>query len=278
MDKKNQNCVIVIPSRYASTRLPRKPLLKIAGKEMVKRVYENAMIVAKRLPDVFVTVATDDDGIESFCKKNDINVLLVKDPCRSGTERVANTVLKLNKDVQYVINLQGDNPTCPPWFVEQMILELRQNDDVEIVTPCVNLTWKGLDKLRESKKGNPFSGTTVVFNKDKKAIWFSKQIIPAIRKEEKLREQSSLSPIYRHIGLYGYRKETLLDKIGKLEETQYEKLEGLEQLAWVENNLYVKMIPVDYRGRSEMSGVDTEDDLKRAEKIISQEGDFPLDY
>lgn len=278
MNTKNENCLIVIPSRYASTRLPRKPLLKIAGKEMVKRVYENAMIVAKRLSDVSVVVATDDERIEKFCKENEINVLMVTDPCRSGTERVANTVLKLNKDVQFVINLQGDNPTCPPWFVEQMILELRKNNNVEIVTPCVNLTWQGLDNLRDAKKNNPFSGTTVVFNKDKKAIWFSKQIIPAIKKEEKLREELEFSPIYRHIGLYGYRKETLLDKIGKLEETEYEKLEGLEQLAWVENNLYVKMVPVDYRGRSEMSGVDTEDDLKRAEKIISQEGDFPLDY
>ena len=271
--------LIVIPSRYASTRLPGKPLLKIAGKEMVRRVYENAMLVADKLKDVSVVVATDDERILEFCDNNNINSLLVNDPCRSGTERAINTLKKINDpNIKYIVNLQGDNPICPPWFVEEMLLTLKNDDSSDVVTPCVNLTWEGLDKLREVKKTNPFSGTTVVFNSDNKAIWFSKNIIPAFRKEEKLRQEDNLSPICRHIGLYGYKADILLNKISKLSETRYEKLEGLEQLAWVENGINVKVFFADYRGRSEMSGVDTQDDLLRAQEIIEKEGDFSNIY
>lgn len=265
---------IVIPARFASTRLPGKPLLKIAGKEMVKRVYENAAKVANKFQNVSLIVATDDERIENFCKENNMNVICFTDPCRSGTERAQKTILKLNESVDYVINLQGDNPTCPPWFVEEMINEFNNDEGIDVITPCVNLTWEGLDKLRESKIKNPFSGTTVVFNAEKKALWFSKNIIPAIRKEEKLREEMPLSPVFRHIGLYGYKASVLLNQIGNFKESYYEKFEGLEQLSFLENGLTVKVFIADYKGRTEMSGVDTEDDLKKAESIFLKEGDF----
>lgn len=274
----NNDTLIVIPSRYASTRLPGKPLLKILGKEMVLRVYENAMLVKNKLKNVDVVVATDDERIVNFCIENNINVLLVNTPCRSGTERVINTLLSIDKKYKYVVNLQGDNPLCPPRFVEEIILALKAQSDASVVTPCVNLTWTELDKLREYKKQTPFSGTTVVFDKDKRALWFSKQIIPAIRKEEKLREEGKFSPVFRHIGLYGFNVECLLTKIRNLKETKYEALEGLEQLSWLENNIRVNVICVSYQNRSEMSGIDTKEDLLRAEQIIKNEGDFSKDY
>ncbi|MGI6680856.1 MAG: 3-deoxy-manno-octulosonate cytidylyltransferase [Bdellovibrionota bacterium] len=276
---KYKECLIVIPARYASKRLEGKPLIKILGKEMVQRVYENAMLVANKLKDVSVVVATDDSRILEFCNNNNINALLIDAPCRSGTQRVINTLLKINDShIKYVINLQGDNPLCPPWFIENIINVLKRDENADIVTPCVNLTWENLDNLKKIKESTPFSGTTVVFNDNFKALWFSKQIIPAIRNEKEYREQSNFSPVYRHVGLYGFKADILLNKISGLSETKYERLEGLEQLSWLENNLSVKVIIADYKGRSEMSGVDTKDDLLRAESIIKKEGDFKVDY
>lgn len=268
--------LIVIPARYGSSRLPGKPLMKIAGKEMVVRVWENACKAAQRFEGCEVIVATEDERILDFCKSKNINVMMTSDECLTGTDRVVEVVSKCENKPEFVVNLQGDNPICPTWFIEAVVGEYYKDPAVDTVTPVVQLKWSELDRLRENKKVSPFSGTTAVFNENNDAFYFSKNIIPAIRKEEKYRDSDFLSPVHRHIGLYGYKRE-VLEKISKMPESLYEKLEGLEQLRWIENGIKVRCVKVDYRSYEKMaglSGVDTAEDIVRVEKVLEEYGEF----
>lgn len=268
--------LIVIPARYASTRFPGKPLAKIAGKEMLLRVWENAQKAAAKFDGCQAVVATDDERIMDFCRSHNIEAVMTSVNCPTGTDRVIEAAEKMPEMPEFVVNLQGDNPICPTWFVEAVINEYYKNDRVETVTPVVNLSWEELDKLREHKKETPFSGTTAVFNAEGDAFYFSKNIIPAIRKEEKVRDAMETSPVYRQVGLYGYRLD-VLRKIARLPEGVYEKLEGLEQLRWIENGIKVRCVKVDYRNFGKMaslSGVDSPEDVARVEAVIAELGEF----
>lgn len=264
--------LVVIPARYGSTRFPGKPLAKIAGKEMLLRVVDIAQKGTQNT-DAQIVVATEDERIENFCKEHQINCLMTSDACKTGSDRVCEAVKKLGIKPELIINLQGDNPVCPPWFVSELIKAFESDTTVDLVTPCTELSWEALDKLRESKKSTPFSGTTCIADKNNNAIWFSKNIIPAIRKEADLREKSSKSPVLRHIGLYAYKYESLF-KFKELEESYYEKLEGLEQLRFLENGMKIKIAKVDYGAFEGMSGVDSPEDIARAEALFAKYGEF----
>lgn len=258
---------IIIPARYASTRLPGKPLIKIAGQTMLQRVYQIALEAIKNIADAKILIATDDKRIADHAKEIGVNFVMTPVNCPTGTDRAWNAIEQLNDKPEFILNLQGDTPFTPPDFITKLI-EVATNDaNIKVITPVTQLSWKELDKLREHKKQTPFSGTTVVLNKNNNALWFSKNIIPAIRKEEKFRQESNLSPIYRHIGIYGYRYE-MLQKYVTLKPTYYEKLEGLEQLRLLENGIAIRAVPVDYQGRPEISGIDTIEDVKRAEELL----------
>lgn len=268
--------LIGIPARYASTRFPGKPLAKIAGKEMLLRVWENAVKTAAKFEDCHPAVATDDQRIVDFCKAHGMTVVMTSEDCRTGTDRIIELADSFADKPEFVVNLQGDNPICPPWFVEAVIAAYYKDNQVETVTPVVNLSWDELDKLRENKKTTPFSGTTAVFGSNGDAFYFSKNIIPAIRKEDKIRAAQPMSPVYRQPGLYGYRYD-ILKKISKLPEGVYEKLEGLEQLRWIENGIKVKCVKVDYRNFGKMaslSGVDSPEDVTRVEAVLAECGEF----
>ncbi len=143
-----------------------------------------------------------------------------------------------------------------------------------MITPVTQTSWEQLDTLRENKKTTPFSGTCAAFDQTTgKAFWFSKNIIPAIRKEETMRQEGSLSPVFRHIGLYGYSYD-MLKKYPTLPKGRFEKLEGLEQLRVIEAGYDIRCVPVDYKGRASMSGVDSPEDVTRAEALIAQHGEL----
>lgn len=264
--------LVVIPARYGSTRFPGKPLAKIAGKEMLLRVVDIARKGTVHT-EARIVVATEDERIVNFCTQHDIECLMTSDACKTGSDRVCEAVKALNITPELIINLQGDNPVCPPWFVEEMVKAFEEDKNVDLVTPCTELSWEALDKLRESKKTTPFSGTTCIVDKNGYALWFSKNIIPAIRKEDKLREEGGKSPVLRHIGLYGYKYDSLF-KFKDLEEGIYEKLEGLEQLRFLENGMKIKVAKVDYGAFEGMSGVDSPEDIKRAEALFEKYGEF----
>ncbi len=265
---------IFIPARYGSTRLPGKPLAMIAGRTMLQRMVEIAESVCAQDPqNIDYYVATDDDRITKHCDELGAKWLMTPVECPTGTDRAQAAVTQLGYTPDFVINLQGDAPLTPPDFITAMIAWQKKNP-ADMVTPVTQMTWAQLDKLRDSKKTTPFSGTTACFDeKTGRAFWFSKNIIPAMRKEDKLREQGDLTPIFRHIGVYGYTPKMLAD-YAKLPEGKFEALEGLEQLRVLENGYSISCVPVDYAGRASMSGVDSPEDITRAEALIEKHGEL----
>lgn len=268
------NLLIAIPARFGSKRFPGKPLAKIHGKTMLQRVYDIALKASRQYPGAACVVATEEAKIVDFCREHDITCCLTSNTCKTGTDRIQEIIDQMKSKPDFVVNLQGDNPLCPPWIVEAVIDAYKADQTAEVITPCVQLTWGELEQLRINKKATPFTGTTAVVDKNLNAVWFSKQILPAIRNEEKIRAESPvLSPVLRHIGLYGYRTD-ILQRIASLEEGYYEKFEGLEQLRFLENGIKIKVVLVDYRGRESMSGVDSPEDIQKAEALLTKYGEF----
>ena len=264
---------IVIPARFASTRLPGKPLAMISGQTMLQRVVALSRVAAMGLKHVSVVVATDDERIARHC--DEIGVVSVMTPVESltGTDRVADVVRQMKDKPDFILNMQGDAPLTPPDFLRAMI-ESFAALPCDAVTPVTQLTWEQLDTLRQNKLTTPFSGTTAVFDeKTGHAFWFSKAIIPALRKEDDLRKKNNKSPVFRHIGLYGYSVD-MLEKYIPLPESTCEQLEGLEQLRLLENGYTIRCVPVDFKGRANMSGIDSPEDILRAETLIAQHGEL----
>jgi 3-deoxy-manno-octulosonate cytidylyltransferase (CMP-KDO synthetase) len=133
------------------------------------------------------------------------------------------------------------------------------------------MTWSALDALRERKTTTPFSGTLCVRTPDGAALWFSKVIIPGMRSEEKLRAHEPKSPVFQHLGLYGYRIDALR-AFSKLPPSHYEKLEGLEQLRFLENGMTIHAVEVEAPELS-MSGIDSPEDVEVALKLMATHGD-----
>ena len=139
------------------------------------------------------------------------------------------------------------------------------------MTPIVQMSWDDLDEVRERKKQTPFSGTSCIVNAHDEEIWFSKNILPVIRKEDRLRAGGQLSPVWRHIGLYGY-KRAALERFVSLPEGHYEQLEGLEQLRFLENGMRIRAVKVPAK-KSAKWGIDTPQDAEHAEQLITTHGE-----
>jgi 3-deoxy-manno-octulosonate cytidylyltransferase (CMP-KDO synthetase) len=261
---------IIIPSRYQSSRLPGKPLIKIAGVEMVKRVADIASIVCDSREDCDYSVATDDSRIEEFCKRENIPVVMTRSDCSNGTERCWDAIAKRINKPELVINMQGDNPLCPPELILNLIDCWKNNQDVDLFTPAVQLSWDEYDRIIETKKITPYSGTTVLVDKNNFALAFSKAVIPAIRDIEKTKKLQPLSPVRRHIGVYAYTLEALRQYV-ELPQSNYELncIEGLEQMRFLENKFKIKIVQIDYHGKKTTGGVDSPEDIKRVEEIIA---------
>lgn len=263
---------IIIPARYGSTRFPGKPLALIAGRPMLARVVDIAVAACARIPDAQFAVATEDQRIVDFCRAEQIPVTLTGDDCPTGSDRVAQAVGRLGWNPDIVLGLQGDAPFTPLNAVIEVIATLRNHPQVDVSTPVVPLRWVELDKLRTMKITTPFSGTTAILTPDDRAIWFSKNIIPAIRGEDKLRAKSEFSPILQHLGLYGFRYSALR-RFLTLPPSTYETLEGLEQLRLIENGLHVRGVRLNIDLGLAQAGVDSPEDLARAEAVIAQYGE-----
>lgn len=256
---------IIIPARYGSTRFPGKPLTLIGGQTMLTRVVNIAKQVAEQHPDITIAVATEDERILKHAEKDiGIKCMMTSDDCATGSDRVLEAAKKLG-DFDFVLGLQGDAPFTPIDAPLKMIEAFQSNKDIHVVTPVVNLRWQELDSLREQKKVTPFSGTTAILNESGQALWFSKNILPAIRKENRDEEYS---PVHQHIGLYGYRVD-VLEKFVSLPQGHYEKLEGLEQLRLLENNIPVQTVTISVDAGLAQAGIDSPEDVDRAEKILA---------
>ena len=259
--------VIVIPARYASTRFPGKPLHPINGVSMLARTVAAAR-KAGQATGARVLVATDDDRIAAHAREIGAEPVMTHPDLPSGTDRCRAAAELAAPEADFIVNLQGDAPFTPPAHVSALIDNAQRAD---VVTPVINLTWEALDALREHKVSTPFSGTTCIRGEDGRAIWFSKNILPAIRSEAKLRTAGPLSPVLQHVGLYGYSRKAL-DRIAALKPSRYEELEGLEQLRFIENDLSVYAVPVE-ASQLPSAGIDTPQDVAKAEAALAKLGD-----
>ncbi len=262
--------LIVIPSRYGSTRFPGKPLAVIAGQTMLQRVAVQARAAAEQISDAAFVVATDDNRIVDHCASIDAPVVMTDPAAPSGSDRVLEAARKIAPDFKFIVNLQGDAPFTPVHYLTRAAQALRQGKG-DVATPCIRLDWAGLDALRDAKRQSPTSGTTCVMDADGMALWFSKTIIPAIRDEAALRTQSKLSPVHRHVGLYGF-KRAALQQYTRAPMSDYEKIEGLEQLRMLENGISVHCVRVAAQEIS-TAGIDTPADLERLNAMIAKHGD-----
>lgn len=262
-----KNTVIIIPARMASSRFPNKPLCKIAGVSMIERVYRLAK-ASKLASEIYI--ATDSSELEKKVHDFGAKVIMTSELCKTGTDRASQAMEILEetegKHYDVVFNLQGDAVLTPPWVIDAVIDAMLQNPDIHMATPAVHLTGKALEDFIASKQKGSSTGTTVVFDKNHMALYFSKTIIPFNRDKER-------APlIYRHIGLYAYRP-TILRQYASLPTGTFEQVEQLEQLRALENGLGIKVVEVDYRGRTHGS-VDKPEDVAVVEALIQTEGEL----
>jgi 3-deoxy-manno-octulosonate cytidylyltransferase (CMP-KDO synthetase) len=255
--------VIVIPARYGSTRFPGKPLALIRGKSLLCRTWS----IAKAVRGVDeVIIATDDNRVAEHATAFGANVKMTEISCRNGTERVLQSLSTMKPKPNMVINLQGDAALTPPWVITELVKAMKKDPKITIATPAAKMSPLQYEQLAEKKLHDGSSGTMVVFDRDFNALYFSKALIPYVRNE------SEDAPIYRHIGIYGFRYP-MLERFVELKPTPLEETEGLEQLRILENGFSINVVVVDYQGRTSWS-VDTPEDAKIAEQIIEREGEL----
>ena len=243
------NFIVIIPSRYESTRFPGKPLADICGKPMIQRVYEQA---AKAIEEVWV--ATDDERIVEAVKGFGGNVVMTSSDHRSGTDRCTEAVLKASeitgKTYDVVINVQGDEPFIQPDQIELITECFIESPDTEIAT-LIQPILKNEDIFRPDI-------VKVILDNEQNAIYFSRSPVPHIFGVDESKWLENY-PFYGHVGLYAYRN-TILQKLAKLKEGILEKVESLEQLRWIENGFRIKTNVTD----SDNFGIDTPEDLEQA--------------
>ena len=235
----------IIPSRYASTRLPGKPLRMIARETLVRRVYERAVLA--KLPDI-VIVATDNEKIESEVKSFGGRVMMTSPDHPTGTDRLAEVAASL-PDYDIVVNVQGDEPFINPDVIDSLAKMLAERDDLDMTTAAA--------PLKEDEYDDP-SAVKVVVNQKGEALYFSRSLIPYPRNE------FSVPPL-KHVGIYAYRRDFLLAYAG-MKQTPLEKTESLEQLRALEMGYKIGVIRID----SEDIGIDTEEDLKKANRLFER--------
>lgn len=244
------NFIGIIPARYNSTRLPGKPLAMINGKAMIERVVEQCLkcnALSK------VVVATDDDRIVDFLTKKNILVTLTSALHQSGTDRCFEVAQKLNIDSNdVIINIQGDEPFINPEQIE-LLTKSFLNPKVKIATLVKKI-------ISFSELKNP-SIPKVVFDVNKKALLFSRSIIPFFKNGSEKEQWHTSNNYYKHIGIYGYRF-SVLSKITELPVSRLEKMESLEQLRWIENGLDIFVSETTI----ESLAVDTIEDLEKANR------------
>lgn len=266
MSEVASRATIIIPARYGSTRFAGKPLEAIVGRTMIHRVWCIARSVSG-IDDVFV--ATDDRRIAEHVRSFGGQALMTPADCANGTERVLRAAAALTPAPAIVVNLQGDAVLTPPWIIEALVREMRGDGAVEMATPAVRMDRRSYDALRATKQSGEVGGTTVTFDRQRNALYFSKSIIPFVRIDG---ADDGAFPVYRHIGLYAYRLDTL-QRYAALEPGPFERAEKLEQLRALEHGIRIRVVEVDYRGRTHWA-VDSPEDLKKVEQIIRAEGEL----
>jgi 3-deoxy-manno-octulosonate cytidylyltransferase (CMP-KDO synthetase) len=256
--------VIVIPARYASSRFPGKPLAPLTGatgvaKPLIRRSWEAAMAVAGVDR---VVVATDDDRIADVARGFGADVVMTSEACGNGTERCADALAQLG-DVEIVVNLQGDAPLTPPWFVEALVGAMRADPAVEVATPALACDAEHLAALRADRRVGRVGATTAVMRRNGDAIYFSKEVLP-------FADGTPPPEVFHHVGVYAYRPEALRAYV-RWPAGPLERAEGLEQLRFIENGRQVRCVTVESRGAGFWE-LNNPSDRERIEMMLRDRG------
>ena len=258
--------LLVIPARYASTRYPGKPLVELTGatgerKSLVRRSWDAAMEV----PGIDrVVVATDDDRIADAARSFGAEVAMTPESCRNGTERCAAVLADL-PGYDVIVNLQGDAPLTPPWFVAALVEAMHADPSRTMATPVLRCDAAALEGFLDDRRHGRVGATTAVFDRSGRALYFSKEVIPytggAIAPGAPI-------PVFHHVGVYAYRADALAAypgwPIGPLEA-----VEGLEQLRFLESGVPIHCVEVEAQGRAFWE-LNNPSDVPRIEAILRE--------
>jgi 3-deoxy-manno-octulosonate cytidylyltransferase (CMP-KDO synthetase) len=255
---------VVIPARYGSTRFPGKPLFQIKNKPLIWYVCQ----AAQQCKNVdLIIVATDDKRIFDTVKTFGGQALMTPETCKNGTERLAFTAQNELKDYDIFINIQGDEPLIDPDLIDKFASQLQNNKDLDFITAAYPLK-------EEADIQNP-NIVKVVFDKNGYALYFSRHPIPYNRDylktsvgchcglDPQSHRDNTHPDYYKHIGVYGYRRDFLLE-FAKSEPTPLEKAESLEQLRALENGCNIKVII----SAKDTVGVDAPQDIQKIERYL----------
>jgi 3-deoxy-manno-octulosonate cytidylyltransferase (CMP-KDO synthetase) len=238
--------IAVIPARYASTRLPGKPLAQIAGRPMIQRVVEQ---VRQAQNVTRVLVATDDQRIQAAVEGFGGEAILTRADHRTGTDRVAEVAAHVPAEIY--VNVQGDEPLLDPDTVDALVSAMLEDDSVQVATPC--------SAIRQQNDIMDPHITKVVRDFDGNALYFSHAPIPWVRD----RDSDLVVKHWKHIGLYAFRRDALLE-FPTLPPGELERVEQLEQLRWLENGFRIRVVETEYDAIS----VDVPEDIARVEQLL----------
>ena len=242
--------IAVIPARYSSSRFPGKPLAVLAGKPVIQRVYEQ---VTKVLSEAWV--ATDDERIYNTVSDFGGKAVMTRQDHKSGTDRIEEAVEKIKTDADVIVNIQGDEPFIQPSQIETVCKQF-DNQSTQIAT--IGKPFTSMEAVE-----NPNS-PKIVTDVNGFALYFSRSVIPYVRGVEE-KEWLSHFPFLKHLGIYAYRREVLRE-ITRLPQSPLEKAESLEQLRWLQNGYRIRVGITNV----ETVGIDTPDDLRRAEEFLKK--------
>jgi len=259
--------LVVIPARYASTRYPGKPLAELTGatgeaRSLIRRSWDAAMAVegVDR-----VVVATDDDRIAEAARGFGAEVAMTPESCRNGTERCAVVAGDLGPEWDVIVNLQGDAPLTPPWFVSALVEAMQGDPGCQVATPVLQTDAAALASFLEDRRHGRVGATTAVFDRAMRALYFSKEVIPYTGRALAPGEEI---PVFHHVGVYAYRRAALA-AYGDWPVGRLETWEGLEQLRFMENGVPVTCVEVDARGRAFWE-LNNPTDVPRIEAILRE--------
>ena len=237
----------VIPARYKSSRFPGKPLVDIGGKPMIWWVYQQCLQV-KELDEIYV--ATDDKRIENTCKKLGLNVIMTSEKHETGSDRVGEVAQNVEGDL--FVNIQGDEPLIDPREIQEVI---KIFDDSDVDFGSLRIEISNPDEIQA------LSTVKIVVDKNDWALFMSRNVIPSNSKG------GPIAKVYRHVGIYAYRKNFLL-KFINMEQTTLELAEGIEPLRALENGYKFKVKETTYQS----VGVDYPEHVQLVENVLRQRG------
>jgi 3-deoxy-manno-octulosonate cytidylyltransferase (CMP-KDO synthetase) len=238
---------VVIPSRYGSSRFPGKPLALVKGKSLIQHTIERVKL-CKEVD--FITVATDDKRIFNTVKSFGFNVFMTPKTCKCGTDRIAFLAKKELSKYNVFINVQGDEPLIDPNLVDELARSFKKDKTLEYVTAAF--------KIKDGQSVNNPNIVKVVFDKKGYALYFSRSSIPYNYNRDNIKTN-----YYKHIGIYGYKRENLLN-FSKSKMSILEQTENLEQLRALENGKKIKVVIA----KNDSIGVDTPEDVLKVEKRL----------